>query len=380
MSSIAVANILNKNKVEKLGYLPCGQLKWLLANLSPEISRWHLTRESAGVALSFGWAMGGRRAALLIQSTGVGTLITELMTLPVLYKLPLPLLVSWRGHYKEAIEAQTIFGERLVPMLEALDIPVTIIESSDDLEALDSGIARCYDASQLEVFLLSPQLWVGEKQLENPTTGHPNLSAINVKEDEYKGWAELTRHGAIQTILATVNDETVVIPQIGYPAREAYAIKDRDRNLYLLGALGSATLVGIGLAEARPDLEVIVLDGDGAFLIHPNQMLELSQSCPKNLTVVILDNGAWGSTGSQPTLTSSGLNLPAMGAAVGTQKWFRVTTPAEWDEARERGKQLIHFLIQSGNAKVGTIPLTAFEIKSRVLQATGRPRKNLEGN
>jgi len=165
--------------------------------------------------------------------------------------------------------------------------------------------------------------------------------------------------------------------QIGFPAREAYAVKDRERNLYLLGALGSATLVGIGLAEARPDLKVVVLDGDGAFILNPNQMLELSQNCPKNLAVVLLDNGSWGSTGSQPTLTSRGLNLAAFGAGVGTPPWNRVANASEWQAVRARGGQLVHFLIRPGNADVPPIPIPAKQIATRFQRAISR-RSRLE--
>lgn len=365
MISRRVADLLRQNGVERLGYLPCEKLKGLIANLSPRTAVWHLTRESAGVALAFGWAMGGRRAALLMQSTGVGNLITELLTLPVLYQLPLPVLVSWRGHYKEPIEAQRLLGERLVPMLQALRVPVSVIETADDLPALGQGLARCYASSAVEFFLLSPRLWEDDGPAAQPVVGHPRLARVAVEEPAFDASAGLTRFEAIRAVLHGLDEKAAVVAQIGYPAREAYAARDRDRNLYLLGALGSATLVGIGLAQARPDLEVIVLDGDGAFLLNPNQMLELGQSCPPNLRVVLLDNGSWGSTGSQPTLTSCGLNLAAFGAALGTPRWERVTDEAGWRQARARGARLVHFLIRAGNADVGTIPLSASAIAQR---------------
>jgi sulfopyruvate decarboxylase subunit beta len=136
-----------------------------------------------------------------------------------------------------------------------------------------------------------------------------------------------------------------------------------------MGALGSATLVGMGLAEARPDLNVTVLDGDGGFILNPNQMLELSQNCPKNLSVVLLDNGSWGSTGSQPTLTSKGLNLAAFGVAVGTPPWHRVTNRDQFEEARSRNGQLMHFLIRPGNADVPTLTVPAREMARRFQEA-----------
>jgi sulfopyruvate decarboxylase len=369
ITSQAITDIVQRQKIDKLGYLPCEKLQWLFARLKQRIPVWHLSRESAGVALAFGWAMGRRRPALLIQNTGLGNLITELMTLPILYGLPLPLMVSWRGHYQESIEAQTILGERIIPLLHGLEIPVTVVESPDDLRALDDGIRQCFEHPRVQVFLLSPRLWEGEQLEEAPEVGYPRIAAVHIREEGFEGTPELSRYQAIQVILESLGDDEVMVAQIGFPAREACAIKDRERNLYLLGALGSATLVGIGLAEARPDLKVTVLDGDGAFILNPNQMFELRQNCPQNLSVVLLDNGSWGSTGSQPTLTSRGLNLAAFGAAIGTPPWDRVATPSQWQAVRSRKRQLVHFLIRPGNADVPPIAMPAREMTTRFQQA-----------
>src|SRR5262249_46563415 len=146
-----------------------------------------------------------------------------------------------------------------------------------DLPALDRGMARCYASSAVEFFLLSPRLWEGDGPVSRPEVGHPYLSRVTLDEPAFTAAAGLTRFQAIRTVVDGLDDWTAVVAQIGYPARETFAVRDRPRNVYLLGALGSATLVGIGLAEARPDLEVVVLDGDGAFLLNPNQMLELGQ-------------------------------------------------------------------------------------------------------
>ena len=89
---------------------------------------------------------------MLIQSTGLGNLITELITLPVLYQLPLPLLVSWRGHGDEAIEAQTVLGGRITGMLYGLGIPFSEIVGLDDIERLNEGLIECYAQSSVKVF------------------------------------------------------------------------------------------------------------------------------------------------------------------------------------------------------------------------------------
>jgi sulfopyruvate decarboxylase subunit beta len=364
--------ILQKHTIEKMGYLPCDRLKAPVEYLSTSIPLWNLTRESAGIGLNFGWHLGGKRGGMLIQSTGLGNLITELITLPFLYHCPLPVFVSWRGHGAEAIEAQTILGRRIPGMLSGLGLHFSEIVDFDDMEKIDQGLSDCYATSAVHVFLLSPMLWENDRFPERvpaPDKPGPRVNNISIQMKSYKGTPEFSRYSAIELILETIAPQTVLICQLGYPSREAFHIKDRSRNFYLLGALGSATLVGIGLAEARPDLNVMVLDGDGAYIFNPNQFFELAQVAPENLTVVILDNGAWGSTGSQPTLSAAGLNLSALGVAAGTPNWRRVSRQRDWDKAMTKGEKRIHFLIQPGNASVPPIPLNAIEIKERFLSA-----------
>jgi sulfopyruvate decarboxylase len=371
-ASLYFEKILKKHKIEKLGYLPCDRLKVLIEYLSTSIPLWNLTRESAGIGLNFGWHLGGKRGGMLIQSTGLGNLITELITLPVLYNSPLPVFVSWRGHGTEAIEAQTILGRKIPSMLSGLGFPFSEIVDFDDMEKIDQGLSDCYATSAVHVFLLSPMLWEKASFPERVPVfdkSGPRLDKISIQMKSYKGTPEFSRYSAIKLILETIDPQTVVVCQLGYPSREAFHIKDGSRNFYLLGALGSATLVGIGLAEARPDLNVMVLDGDGSYIFNPNQFFELALEAPENLTVVILDNGAWGSTGSQPTLSAAGLNLSAMGAAAGADKWRRVSRQRDWNKAMAKGERRIHYLIQPGNAPVPTIPLKAIEIKERFLSA-----------
>lgn len=373
--SLHFEKIIKNHKIEKLGYLPCDRLKTPVAYLSASIPLWNLTRESAGIGLNFGWHLGGKRGGMLIQSTGLGNLITELITLPVLYHCPLPIFVSWRGQGAEAIEAQTVLGRRIPGMLSGLGIPFSEIVALDDMEKINQGLSECYATSTVHVFLLSPLLWekdhFPERAPELDKTG-PRMNNVFIQITSYKGTPEFSRYGAINLIMETIAPQTVLICQIGYPSREAFHIKDRSRNFYLLGALGSATLVGIGLAEARPDLNVMVIDGDGSYIFNPNQFFELAKVAPDNLTVVILDNGAWGSTGSQPTLSAAGLNLSSLGVAAGMQKWHRVSRNRDWDKALAKGEKRIHFLIQPGNAPVPPIPLRAIEIKERFLNAIAK--------
>ena len=97
-----------------------------------------------------------------------------------------------------------------------------------------------------------------------------------------------------------VKDE-VVIASCGKIAREVYAVKDRPRNFYMQGSMGLALAMGLGLAYSRPDLNVIVISGDGAMLMSlGTSVLQYHLKLP-NLTHYVLNNNAYASTGGQPT-------------------------------------------------------------------------------
>ena len=105
---------------------------------------------------------------------------------------------------------------------------------------------------------------------------------------------------AINEIMSKVTNECV-ITSCGYISREVFRAKDRPRNFYVLGSMGMALSVGIGLAYSRRDLEVIVISGDGAVLMSMGTMALHAWLVPDNLKHYILDNNSYASTGGQKT-------------------------------------------------------------------------------
>ena len=137
----------------------------------------------------------------------------------------------------------------------------------------------------------------------------------------------------------------------------------------MLGALGSATVVGIGLAAEVKSRHVYVVDGDGSFSFNPNQLIDFAIFDPKNLTVICLDNGSWGSTGNQPTLSSLGMNLSAMARATGVDRVEMTDEVGHLKAGLRKKIRFLHFMIRAGNDKSGIeIPLKALEIKDRFMR------------
>ncbi|WP_233342893.1 thiamine pyrophosphate-dependent enzyme [Burkholderia cepacia] len=118
--------------------------------------------------------------------------------------------------------------------------------------------------------------------------------------------------------------EALIVTGLGSASYDVFAAGDRDRNFYLWGAMGGAASLGLGLALAQPDKPVIVITGDGEQLMGVGSLGTIGVKRPKNLTLVILDNGHFGETGMQRSHTSLGTDLVAVGKGFGIADAFTV--------------------------------------------------------
>src|SRR5690606_31916572 len=117
------------------------------------------------------------------------------------------------------------------------------------------------------------------------------------------GEGKLDRREVVKRLLAKRGD-TVAVAGLGATAYDLAAVGDHDRNFYLWGAMGGAATIGLGLALAQLDLPVLVVTGDGEMLMGMGSFATIGVHNPPNLTVVVLDNEAYGETGGQATHTA----------------------------------------------------------------------------
>jgi thiamine pyrophosphate-dependent acetolactate synthase large subunit-like protein len=117
---------------------------------------------------------------------------------------------------------------------------------------------------------------------------------------------------AFVAALVTQCPEALVLPGLGSSNYDLYAAGDRAQNFYMWGAMGGAAGIGLGLAIAQPEKQILVLTGDGEQLMGLGMLATIGAQQPKNLTIVILDNGHFGETGMQQSHTSLGTDLVAV--------------------------------------------------------------------
>ena len=121
---------------------------------------------------------------------------------------------------------------------------------------------------------------------------------------------DMNRREATQIVVDHAGDAAIVA-SLGHPAYDLFAAGDRPRNFYTWGSMGLASSVGLGLALARPDVRVFVLDGDGSLLMNLGSLATIGLLRPANFVLIVMDNEQFATTGGQPTPTSRGADLDA---------------------------------------------------------------------
>jgi sulfopyruvate decarboxylase subunit beta len=137
----------------------------------------------------------------------------------------------------------------------------------------------------------------------------------------------MRRLEAMQAVYPALSAErTVVVTIMGAVAAELQSLGHRANFFYLQHAMGLASSMGLGIALSRPDLTVVVFDGDGSVLMNLGGLTTLARYRPRNLVHVVFDNESLLSVGGFPTATSTGSDLAAIAAAAGVPRTGTVRT------------------------------------------------------
>ena len=162
----------------------------------------------------------------------------------------------------------------------------------------------------------------------------------------------------------------LIVCNIGYPSRELYSINDQPENFYMLGSMGLASSIGLGLAMSQEE-KVYVIDGDGSILMNLGTLATIANNKADNLCLVIVDNGSYGSTGNQKTYTSGKTDLEAIARGAGNSEVVRVKDMEELSIALKNSFENSAVIIadaEPGNADAPIIDLEPVDIKNRFIK------------
>jgi len=185
----------------------------------------------------------------------------------------------------------------------------------------------------------------------------------------------LDRREAVKRLLAD-RGEMLVVTGLGSPTYDVAAAGDDDRNFYLWGAMGSAALIGLGLAVAQPAKRVLVVTGDGELLMGLGGLASIAAQRPDNLAIVVLDNERYGETGMQKSHTAHGTDLAAVAQGCGFPRVTTVTDESELDRTirdirSAEGPMLAVIKVTASEAPRVLPSRDGVEIKNRFRKAIG---------
>jgi sulfopyruvate decarboxylase subunit beta len=164
----------------------------------------------------------------------------------------------------------------------------------------------------------------------------------------------------------------LVVCNIGLPSQEMHLINDQPSNFYMLGTMGLASSIGLGVALAQ-DKTVISIDGDGSVLTNFGTLPTIANNVADNFILLIVDNGSYGSTGDQPTYAGKKTSLAAVAKACGCENVVECRaedTGKVLQEAIDNRKMtIIVCKCESGNVKVPVITMDPVTIRDRFMGA-----------
>lgn len=183
------------------------------------------------------------------------------------------------------------------------------------------------------------------------------------------------RRALVAQLIAATPD-ALIVSGLGSASYDVFASGDRDKNYYLWGAMGGAAALGLGLALAQPDKPVVVITGDGEQLMGIGSLATIAAKQPKNLTIVVLDNGHFGETGMQQSHSSLGTDLVAVAKGFGIADAFAVDCTAASAEIAQginarQGTRFVQVFIEADEPERALPPRDGPYIKNRFRAALG---------
>lgn len=358
--------------------VPCSYLQPFINQVidDPTLTYVPASNEGDAVAIAAGYQLGGERAVVMCQNSGLGNAINPLSSLTHPHRIPLLLIVTLRGDPNgEHDEPQhELMGAITTQLLDTLQIPWQFFpsEEAEIGHCLEAALAWMDQAQRPYCLVMrkgSVAPWPTPAAI--PATPKP----VSATADDCTEPVAFTRTVMLDALQASVGPRDIVLATTGYTGRELYALSDRSNQLYLVGAMGCASSVALGLALARPDLRIIVLDGDGAILMRLGALATIGHTATPNLVHILLDNACHESTGGQLTVSNS-IRLASIASACGYPVATTLNDPdalADMLRMAPSGPVFIRVRIKPG------VPEKLPRPASTPAEVTARLRRHLSG-
>jgi phosphonopyruvate decarboxylase len=330
--------------------------------------------EGDALATAAGAAIGGERSIVMMQNSGLGNAVSPITSLAWVFRIPMIIITTHRGAPGVKDEPQhELMGQITEDLFDTMQVPWETFPT-EKIE-IEPALQRAVDHMQKHH---RPYGFIMQKSTVNPHELKQNsiadISNRQTQRKKFKSTKEIEIRGKVleHIIKLTPENNSVVIATTGFTGRELFAIKDRVNQLYMVGSMGCASSLGLGLALARPDLHIVVIDGDGAALMRMGNFATIGSYAGSNLTHLVLDNEAHDSTGAQATV-SANVKFADIAQACGYAVCYEGTDLNLLDELfaqnNTNGPSFGHLKIKTGTMENLPRPdVTPNEVLERLMQ------------
>lgn len=342
--------------------VPCSYLAPLTNCILSERRSWYISASCEGeaVAIAVGAWLAGRGAVVFCQNDGFGNAINPLTSLTIPFRIPILVLITWRGRPGEHDEPQhVVMGAILYELAKLVGLPPRCLPATHD--GLDQALDEATEAMarfSIPFALIVPREGFGPDTIDPVDTRAAHATSLQAARcDLRSGLFAPARQEVLGSFLKNTPADVAVVATTGMCSRELFALDDREQHFYQVGSMGCASGIALGVA-LNTGRRVVVLDGDGAALMKLGTFATIGAYGPTNLCHVLLDNNSHASTGGQPTVSGS-VDFAGIAIACGYRQVYACDDVDGFEMAllsalRNPGPSMVHVKIARRSAsKVG---------------------------
>jgi phosphonopyruvate decarboxylase len=372
IDAVEVVRCLSEYSFDPYLAVPCTLLKPLLSALQSRNSGafFAAPNEGEAIGIAVGAHLAGRNPVVVCQHSGIGNMMNPLTSLIYTFRIPLLLIVSWRGEPGLPDQPQhELMGQITRQSLSLIGVENALFPPTSDQirRSLATAVRYMKTTSLPFAFILSRQIETFADESIEPCLVSPTLGELTHFRPEPP---VMTRLQAIETVMSYAGDNDLVLSTTGFTSRELFNRFDRAGNFYVIGSMGCASTIGLGIACYYTAGKVIVLDGDGAALMRLQALATIGHYRPCGLLHIVLDNGCYDSTGGQATISRT-VRFAQVAQACGYTYSATLSHCEDLRRVMDRclhtsGPHFIHVqLVAGADSEVGRPSLTPIQIRER---------------
>ncbi|MFW6149090.1 MAG: phosphonopyruvate decarboxylase [Atribacterota bacterium] len=353
------------NKLQSEGFapfmgVPCSVFKSLVSYMdnNKEVESYICSSEGEAMGIAGGFSIAGKLPVVYMQNDGYGNAVNPLSSLQIMYRLPVLLLISWRGKpgLKDAPQ-HMLMGKTILRLLEIFNIPYVILKDND--KHLMDNLIKAKNHFKINN---TPFAFIIEKGYFNKFEKREKTEKKDlIKRIEY-----------IDLLSKHIDTKDIILGATGFTGRELYQCSKHKGKFYMMGSMGCLASLGFGIAKENPNRNIYILDGDGSLLMKLGTLSTIGFYKPNNIIHICFDNNQYESTGGQRT-TSDSVDFVTIAKSCGYQSAIKTVSLIDFKEiisniSMYKKPQFIHVKIKSGsNENLKRPSETPEDMKNRIV-------------